>query len=165
MGLNLKQKTVNTHYMQNIEFKNWDLKPGSVSAMSTDMYIEYAKEKLSRLKSEMYDLQKHIEELSQKQEKQNDRIVTPSDAKKYIQKHSSSVDELVGRHILFEDFTVGRIIGTTHTSTGNKAYAVHDGDSIKVRDEDFVKDFLIQRGLEKYIKLEHLGRRFKITNI
>lgn len=44
-----------------------DLKPGSVSVMSTDMYIECAKEKLSRLKSEIYDLQKHIEELTKKQ--------------------------------------------------------------------------------------------------
>jgi len=149
--------------MQNREFKNCDLKPESVSIMSTDMYIECAKEKLSRLKSEMYDLQKHIEELSQKQEKQNGRIVTPSDAKKYIQKHSNSVDELVGRHILFDDCTIGRIVGANQTATYNKVYKVCDSLeplNIQVLDEDFVKGGLIDESLEKYMKDEHLGRDF-----
>lgn len=250
-----------------------DLKPGSVSVMSTDMYIECAKEKLSRLKIEMYDLQKHIEELTKKQElklnkttanakKEEDpligkyienedgtvgkvvhshiiyptgyivyAVVEKSDkfySEDYVQKNllgeeiqtmisdknigedvvdavfglildemydmlqqyaqendmeSSTTgtheganycysvvreqmdakDELIGRHILFDDFTIGRVVGTAQTAPCNKVYTVCDSFeplNIQVLDGDFVKGALIDESLEKYMKDEHLGRDF-----
>lgn len=250
-----------------------DLKPGSVSVMSTDMYIECAKEKLRRLKSEIYDLQKHIEELTNKQElelnktianakKEEDPligkyiltkdgtvgkvvyrhtennktyIVYAGEEKLYkfyredyvqenlieggtqtmisdknigedivdvlkgltldviydmlrefaqeydmefqttgtqgmvnycyseVREQMDSKDELIGRHILFDDNTIGRIIGTNQTATYNKVYTVCDSFeplNIQVLDEDFVEGALLDESLEKYMKDEHLGRDF-----
>lgn len=94
---------------------------------------------------EMYDM---LQEFAQ----DND-MEFPSDEK----------DELSGRHILFDDCTIGRIVGTTQTATYNKAYKICDSLeplNIQVRDEDFVKGGLIDESLEKYMKDEHLGRDF-----
>lgn len=76
---------------------------------------------------------------------------------------SDEKDELSGRHILFDDFTIGKIVGTTQTATYNKAYKICDSLeplNIQVRDEDFVKGALVDESLEKYMKDEHLGRDF-----
>lgn len=72
-------------------------------------------------------------------------------------------DELIGRYILFDDETIGRVVGTTQTATYNKAYKICDSIeplNIQVRDEDFVKGGLIGESSEKYLKDEHLGKNF-----
>lgn len=78
-----------------------------------------------------------------------------------VREQMDSKDELIGRHILFDDNTIGRVVGTTQTATYNKAYKICDSFeplNIQVRDEDFVKGALIDESLEKYMKDEHLGR-------
>ena len=92
---------------------------------------------------EMYDM---LQEFAQ----DND-MEFPSDEK----------DELIGRYILFDDFTIGRVVGANQTATYNKVYKICDSIeplNIQVLGEDFVKGALIDESLEKYMKDEHLGK-------
>ena len=80
-----------------------------------------------------------------------------------VREQMDAKDELIGRHILFDDNTIGRVVGTTQTATYNKAYKICDSFeplNIQVRDEDFVEGALIDESLEKYMKDEHLGGNF-----